>query len=163
MADDTPGADQQPPEQVPPSTSPQTPPSVTPLPTTSVEFARYEASGASGPIPSPDILRAYEDLQPGTARRFIDDHFAQRDHERALERSEQGLRREVVRANHAIVTRGQYFGLIIVLVVLGLAAALGFTGHQQAASVFGGTTIIGLAAVFALGRIRTRDNGQGRS
>jgi hypothetical protein len=68
----------------------------------------------------------------------------------------------VVRANHAIVTRGQYFGLIIVLVVLGLAAA-GLTGHQQAASVFGGTTIIGLAAVFALGRIRTRDNGQGRS
>ena len=44
-----------------------------------------------------------------------------------------------------------------------LAVALGFTGHQQAASVFGGTTIIGLAAVFALGRVRTRDNGQGRS
>jgi uncharacterized membrane protein len=81
----------------------------------------------------------------------------------AMERSEQDLRREVVRANHAIVTRGQYSGLIIVLVVIGLAAALGFTGHQQAASVFGGTTIIGLAAVFALGRIRTRDNGQGRS
>src|SRR5437764_6117922 len=69
MADDTPGADQQPREQVPPSTLPQTPPSVTPLPTTAVEFARYEASGASGPIPSPEILRAYEDLQPGTARR----------------------------------------------------------------------------------------------
>jgi hypothetical protein len=64
----------------------------------------------------------------------------------------------VVRANHAIVTRGQYFGLIIVLVVLSLAAA-GLTGHQQAASVFDGTTIIGLAAVFALGRIRTRCHG----
>jgi uncharacterized membrane protein len=98
-----------------------------------------------------DILRAYEDLQPGTARRFINDYFAQRDHDRAMERSEQDLRREVVRANHPIVTRGQYFGLLIVLVVIGLAAALGFTGHQQAASVFGGTTIIGLAAVFALG------------
>jgi uncharacterized membrane protein len=163
MADDTPGADQQPPTQAPPSTLPHTPPSVTPLPTASVEFSRYEASGTSSPLPAPDVLRAYEELQPGTARRFIDDHLAQRDHERTMDRGEQDLRREEMRANHAIVTRGQRYGLIIVLVVIGLAGAFGFTGHQQAASVFGGTTIIGLAAVFALGRLRARENAQGRS
>jgi uncharacterized membrane protein len=104
-----------------------------------------------------------EALASGAARRFIDDYFAQREHERAMDRSEQDLWREVAQANRVFVTRGQHFGLIIVLVIIGLAATLGFTGHQQAASVFGGTTIIGLAAVFVLGRWHTRGNGQAPS
>ena len=163
MADDVPGAAQQPPEQGVPSQPTQTHPSFTPLQGSSIEFTRYEASGASVSIPSPDALRAYDDLESGTARRFIDDYFAQREHERAMDESERDLRREVVQANREVVKRGQNFGLAVVLAIIGLAGALGFTGHQQTASVFGGTTIIGLAAVFVLGRWHARGDAQGRS
>lgn len=48
--------------------------------------------------------------------------------------------------------RGQIFGFIIAIVVLLLATGLAVTGHEATASVFGGTTIVGLVTVFVLGK-----------
>ena len=64
------------------------------------------------------------------------------------------LATEVVRATATETRRGQYLAFAAVWAALGVTAYLGYLGHAFAASVVGGTTVVGLATVFAIGRRR---------
>lgn len=61
----------------------------------------------------------------------------------------------------AATKRGQCFGFVAALAALGVTACLGSLGHAFAASVVGGTTVVGLATVFAIGRRRVPPTREG--
>ena len=51
---------------------------------------------------------------------------------------------------------GQWFGLIVVLAVLGLAAYMAYLGATWEAATVAGIDVVGLAAVFVYSRLNRR-------
>lgn len=48
--------------------------------------------------------------------------------------------------------RGQRYGLLAALAALTTTCVLGYQGHEAAAATVGGSTVVGLVAVFITGR-----------
>lgn len=118
-----------------------------------VHFTHYrEEMWWEGELPSPVALRAYNDLVPGAARRFLDDHFDRQQHNRAVESKDQEGSLLALQINSQVLKRGQIFGLIVAIVfgILGLLATL--TGHDWVGGILGGGTVVGLATAFIVGR-----------
>lgn len=99
----------------------------------------------SGPIPSPVILEQYEKFLPGAAERILSMAESDAKHQRDIEMAAINFQAQENR-------RGQYFSVFVVAIAFitsGVALAL---GHPDAASVIGGTTVVGLATAFVIGR-----------
>ncbi len=54
--------------------------------------------------------------------------------------------------------RGQVFGFILGLFGIASAVYLAVNGHDTVAGIFGTTTIVGLVAVFVIGRKQQQEN-----
>jgi len=134
-------------------------PTVTSPPVQPVEMSYTEVQQTYvGPLPLPATIRGHDEIEPGTARRFYDDYFAERQHDRDMERSEQELRRAVVEGNRSLAERGQNIALLVTLILGALAAVLAVTGHDPVAIVLGGTSLVGIVAAILTGRSRQHDN-----
>ncbi|MES9901095.1 MAG: DUF2335 domain-containing protein [Sedimenticola sp.] len=107
----------------------------------------------SGPLPPPDILQRYKDIQSDLPERIL-----------RLTESEAAHRREVTTQTVAIdkteTILGQVFGLIVTLAAFACAAFLGFHDHSTAASIVGGSTIAGLVTAFITGRSSQQQNNK---
>lgn len=99
----------------------------------------------SGPIPPPSILKGYNDIVKDGADRIMSMAEKQSGHRIALE--DHAIREELRQSG-----RGQVFGFILGLVGLCMATILAVYGHEVIAGVFWTTTIVGLVAVFVIGK-----------
>jgi uncharacterized membrane protein len=106
-----------------------------------------------GPIPEPDELQKYEDIQPGFA-------------ERLLQMAEKEQQHRHQKENNLIVTSdlqhqrdnntfrfGQICALIAVALVVGLCVYSFYLGNAEQAKTIAVSVIIGLAGVFALRKL----------
>jgi uncharacterized membrane protein len=114
-----------------------------------VEFAKM--THFSGPFPPPEILQGFEDVVPGAAREILNMTLSQSRHRQECEKL-------VITHQQTQSRRGQIFGFILVILAVGTAAYLGKTGHDAVAGVIGGSTVIGVASIFALGRTFQKKN-----
>lgn len=100
----------------------------------------------SGPLPPPEVIEAYEKVSPGAAATII-----------AMAEREQAHRHDMEKTalNGAIERdkRGQRIGGIAVILALLVAFVLGYFGHTGLAGTIATTTLIGIAAIFVLGRL----------
>ena len=105
-------------------------------------------------MPHPAVLEGYERVVPGAARRILDMAEADARHQHMLETSAlQAMGRETL--------LGQLFALVVTLSAFATVAYLGHLGHPTAASVVGGTTIVGLVSAFVAGRkVRSGDESR---
>ena len=105
----------------------------------------HEEHRISGPLPTPDTLLGYDEVLPGAAERIM-----------RMAEKEQASAREVeeiaVRAVTADNRRGQIFGFLVALAAFGTAGWLGYLGHETAAAIVGGGTVVALVTVFVTGR-----------
>lgn len=62
------------------------------------------------------------------------------------------LETQALAASERIEARGQRYGLLIGLAALAVAGMALLLGHEKAAMTIGGTTVVGLATVFVVGR-----------
>jgi uncharacterized membrane protein len=99
----------------------------------------------SGPLPPPNILKNYSDVVRDGAERIMSMAEKQSAHRIVLE--DHAIREELRQSG-----RGQVFGFILGFVGLGLATLLAILGHEVIAGIFGTTTIVGLVAVFVIGK-----------
>ena len=105
-----------------------------------------------GPIPPPRLLEQYGLIVDDGAERIFKMAENQSEHRMSLE-------------NHAVKegikqsARGQLFGFILGVLGLFLAFILAMYGHETVAGIFGTTTIVGLVAVFVIGK-RGQDQDQ---
>lgn len=106
-----------------------------------------KSSSFSGPIPPPEILKGYNDIIDGGANRILIMTEMQLSHRISLEK-------DVIKQQQKQSGRGQIMGFILAFLCLGSATFLGFTGHDTLAGIIATTTILGLVAVFVLGKIR---------
>jgi uncharacterized membrane protein len=99
----------------------------------------------SGPLPPPEILVKYDEAVKNGAERVFSEFEAIGKHSRDMEWFvAQHLAKES--------RQGQIFGLIIGLAGLTAACFCSVYGAEKAAMVIGGSTLIGLVAVFVIGR-----------
>lgn len=99
-----------------------------------------------GPLPHPDILRQYNELQPGFAERLLALTEQEADHRRGMERNS-------LAENSAEVRRGQVFALIIGLGGLAASVLAAYFNQPWVGGVLGGGTLVGLVSAFILGRV----------
>jgi len=116
--------------------------------------AKLSAARYRGPLPPPDILRGYEQLVPGSAKRIFDIFERQADHRMSLEKT-------VVGSDIQRSWAGLAAGTVITLAVIWLAAQLVASGNTVAAAVLAALDISSLAGVFVYGvreRRKEREN-----
>ncbi len=105
-----------------------------------------------GPIPDPDSLAKYQQIDPrlpdrivAMAERTVDLTEKQTEHRIELER-------RAILGMNLRAHIGLWLAFVVVLVVLGLSFAAIFTGHEVGGSVVAGIDLASLAAVFVYGR-----------
>ena len=100
----------------------------------------------SGPIPPPSILSDYNEVVSGAAERILLMAEANSAHQ---------INIETIALTEAVgaTKRGQICGLIIGLSTFVTVMFAVWHGCQVTASIVGGTTVVGLVAVFVTGRV----------
>lgn len=101
----------------------------------------------SGPIPPPEILQQYDQVISGAAERILAVAEKDAEHQREIEKS-------AIQFASREVKRGQWCGLAIGISAFITSIVALVLGSEQTASILGGTTVIGLVAVFVTGRIK---------
>jgi len=104
----------------------------------------------SGPVPHPEILRGYDQVLPGAAERILTMAELDQKHQIELENSAQHLAAKEIK-------RGQIFGLFVSIFAFITSIASLILGFEKAAMVIGGTTVVGLVAVFVTSRSAKSD------
>jgi len=99
----------------------------------------------SGPIPPPEILEKYNKVTPNGGEKILQMAEKQLEHRIHLENY-------VIKEELNQSKRGQIFGFVLAIVVLLFVLVLSILGHEMVASILGGTTMIGLVAVFVIGK-----------
>lgn len=105
-----------------------------------------------GPLPHPDILAAYEKIQPGFADRIVAMAEAEAIHRRASEEKALTADIEFNRKMFSEARLGQIFAFMIGLSAILAGAYAGINGAGVTGSLIGGSGVIGLVAVFVIGR-----------
>ncbi|HEJ7902499.1 TPA: DUF2335 domain-containing protein [Serratia marcescens] len=116
-------------------------------------MAMVSRSAFRGPLPPPAMLREYNDIVPGAAERILERSEKEQAHRhRVTEKSVDGAIGKD--------KRGQWMAYSITLIILAIATLFALKGQ----TVFAGTLItvdlIGLASVFAIGRISKSSNSE---
>lgn len=110
----------------------------------------------SGPIPPPSMLSDYDNVQNGFAERIVSMAENEQKHRHSLESAS-------VQGAITKDKRSQNYALICVLFLAGLCGGLIYNGHDVAGSVLGGSTLVGLTALFITGRRDTNKKGKSKS
>jgi len=119
------------------------------------------AESHQGPLPPARTLAGYEKVLPGAAERVFVMAEEEQTHRHAMQIKQQD--RELA-AHDKLVdgylkqdTMGKIFGFVIALCVLGLACLMAVLGHESMALAMVTIDVVGLAAVFAIGKYYARN------
>lgn len=102
--------------------------------TDSDEGSAVEATAYAGPLPTPQMLDAFEDSIPGSAERILTMAEGEQKHRHVMELAQLELARESRKLDHRAVTFSLSGGTIVALALL--AGAL-YGGIELHAGVFG--------------------------
>lgn len=96
----------------------------------------------SGPLPSPQLLREFDEVEEGTAKKIVDNFITESNHRRQLESKSLDYSARDVKM-------GAWFGFILGLVgLIGGFLVLLFTDHAIAGSVLSGGSLVALVTLF---------------
>lgn len=113
------------------------------------QFIASQVSYWSGPTPSPDVLREYEQILPGAADRMIALAERQSDHRQKLES-------RALDNGHTRALLGSVFGFIIGLAGVGGGVFLAINDQELGGYAIVLGTVATLAGVFVYGRGQAR-------
>jgi len=124
--------------------------------------SKREVVTFQGPLPHPDILARYEEIQPGAAERVLKQFERETEHRHSMEQAIVSAQIEAFRASIPIARLGQVFGLIIAVVGITAGAVAVIVsptaGHAAAGASIAGASLATLVGVFVYGR-KTKPEG----
>jgi len=98
----------------------------------------------AGPLPSPDLLKKFDEIVPGSADRLITQFEEQSKHRRTLEQK--------VIGNDICLSRiGIIFGFLIGMTAIIGGLLISLQGKELSGGMISGSGIIGLVSVFVYG------------
>lgn len=106
----------------------------------------------SGPIPPPQILKGYGDVDPTFPQRILKMAEDEQSHRHDMERQTLDVQKDDLKRDRMEARLGQVFALIIGLAAIIGGAVASIMGAQWTGSIIGGGGVIGLVAVFIKGR-----------
>ena len=114
---------------------------------------RREIKTFSGPIPPPDQLEEYERIQPGFAQELLEMAKTNQAHLQAIEKGAQETQRNFLEKHQVLFARGQIWGGIISLIVLGCGTYIATAGGSPefGASIIA-AVMLALGGAFAWGK-----------
>ena len=95
----------------------------------------------SGPIPRPDILKKYNDLDPGAAKKIINNGVQKSVHRRKMESKSLNI-------SNSKEKRRDFMGFSIGILIILIGGLLIYTGHLITGSIFSGVSAVGLIGEF---------------
>lgn len=113
------------------------------------------AKSWSGPVPPPEVVARYEEIQPGLADRMFRMAEKQSEHRQEMEKISVNAQAADIAAERQERRRGQYFGfgIAIAFIIAGtIAIVYGTTSAQIMGGIFGGGGAIGMVSLFVIGR-----------
>lgn len=118
-------------------------------------MALERSSLHSGPLPHPELLQQYEQVQPGFAERIVSMTEKEGEHRRDINRT-------FVRRSFNAARLGMWFGLSSVLAVVSLCFYCLYLGHAKEAATIAVGVLASLATVFVWGR-RSLPKGEAKT
>lgn len=112
--------------------------------TTIVEMS---SESFSGPIPHPNILKGYKDIQSDAPERILKMAEQQAAHRQKMEI-------KIIDGQLSQTKIGQFIALFLTLVLIGVGTYLAIAGHALISGGIFTTTIIAIVYAFALGKRR---------
>ena len=117
----------------------------------------------SGPLPPPDMLKTYNEVEPGLAREIIEWAKAEAQHRRDEDERESKAATEIavkeadaavedMRRSYTEARIGQFFGFVLGGSAMGGAVYLGVHDAQTTACILVGTGIASIIIAFLKGR-----------
>ncbi len=106
----------------------------------------------SGPLPSASEMRGYNEISPDLVNRIVTLAEKETEFRHSTERNIIEVNYELAKEHQKERKRGQIIGAIVSFMCLLTSGYLGYLGHPTAAGIVGGTTVIGLVAVFVTGQ-----------
>ncbi len=120
-----------------------------------VKIVRYTEM-YSGPIPPPNFLKGYQEVIPDAPERIL--KMAENIQAYQIEGQ-----REIIKQNGMNIVNSfkanrslQIFAFILIVLLIVTGFVLTLTGHDAIGGVIFGTTIVGVATVFIVGKIKER-------
>lgn len=115
-----------------------------------VGFVSLKATSHSGPLPDPESLQKYNEIIPNGADRIMILAENQQNHRFDCDKKE-------IKAKNNQTTRGQWFAFILAVIFAVSGVYLAMNNHDTAAGIIFGTTIVGLAGTFLVGKFINKD------
>jgi uncharacterized membrane protein len=114
-------------------------------------------SAFSGPLPSPEVLKKFDEVVPGAAERIIKMAEEQSTHRRSLEKGV--IESDIIRSKW-----GQILGFIIAIFGLVVSTLISIYGNAATGALIGFTTIASLVSVFMYGsKTRSKEREEKKS
>ena len=125
----------------------------------SVAIRQASSEHWQGPLPPPKSLKDFGEIDLSFPERIVRMAEAAAQHQRDMEAEAMRQQGEGIRADSTIKQRGQVFaaGLAVFFGLVG--AWIAYLGHPGVAATIIGTTVVGLATVFVVGRSMNGDKG----
>lgn len=117
------------------------------------EFACIKQESFSGPLPPPNMLKAYGDIIPDAPQRILTMAENQSNHRMKCEKS-------IIDSSKFESFLGQILGFIIAVLSIGASVYLGINGHDKLAIAIP-ASVATLAAVFVINRKKSKDGEKG--
>lgn len=120
-------------------------------------FPRVSTIGVSrqfsGPLPPPEMLDQYNQVEPGAANRIL--RMAEKEQSHRHDRESEAVAGEIAKDR-----RGQNYALLVSMTIILGSIGLIAIGEQIYGTVLAGGTLIGLAGTFIAGRRSGSGHGQ---
>lgn len=122
-------------------------PPARPMPTLQHQVLQF-----SSPLPPPEILNAYKNIDPNLLDKLIELTDLQNEHRRELERNNLEAQICHQKKTDSETRHGQWFAFILSLAFIAGSIYLGINGYTLPASILGLGGVTGLATKFINGR-----------
>ncbi|MBC8790419.1 MAG: hypothetical protein C6Y20_02320 [Tagaea sp. CACIAM 22H2] len=116
-----------------------------------ISAVRSTVAQYSGPLPHPDHFAKYNAVLPDAAQRILVMAEKEQDHRQSWEN-------RALDAQVADTKRGQFFGLIVAVMLCAGALYCSYIGQPWVASVMVGATFVGACGLFIRGRLHGNAN-----
>ena len=124
-------------------------------PRTLVQQEHMSQTIVTGPIPPPETLQGYAQIDRDFPKRIIKMAEDEQTHRHSMEQEALDAQIENLKRDRLEARFGQVFALAIGLVAIGGGVLAAIQGAQWSGSIIGGGGVIGLVSVFIYGRRST--------
>ena len=110
----------------------------------------------SGPLPHPDHLLQFEAIEPGITNRLMLMIEREQEASNTTVSKQLEIHEKVIGCTAKDNARAQYVALSALALCLAASVALAFLHAKAAASIVGGTTVMGVVGTFIRGKVKEK-------